>query len=361
MIALLAASLAVGVFCVAPRTVSAARVSLDDEEKKTERKWIKHTVVPGERLKDIAARYGVTVAELKRWNKKRLPKSGWIFANRKISVYARLFPPPREKILYFVKRGDTWAKIADTHNVREKQLRRWNRKVPRRFKAGHKLVIYTNPVELPQPPQPGEPEPLPVFRVRAGGLAVGKPNRGRLLNGVELPDSDLYTKRKPDQSWGTSHAILEIQRAIATFRRDSGYDGRLEIGALSRKRGGRFRPHNSHQTGRDVDIRLPVLPGVPKGKNPKMDEIDWRAAWGLVKAFIDTGEVEYVFLEYNRQRRMHKAAVAAGADDEELRRILQYPRGRHTNNGIVRHSKGHVVHIHVRIRCASQNSRCETY
>jgi LysM repeat protein len=350
-----------GASCVAPRSARAATASAEDENKETERKWIKHTVVPGERLKDIAARYGVTVAELKRWNKKRIPKSGWIFANRKLSVYARQFPPPREKILYFVKRGDTWAKIADAHNVREKQLRRWNKKVPRRFKAGQKLVIYTNPVEQPDPAQPGEPEPLPVFNVRAGGLAVGKPNRGRLVNGVELPDSDLYTKRKPDQSWGTSHAILQIQMAIAAFRRDSGYDGRLEIGAISRKHGGRFRPHSSHQTGRDVDIRLPVLPGVPKGKSPKIDEIDWKASWELIKAFVATGEVEYIFLEYNRQRRLHKAAKAAGAGDEELRKILQYPRGRRTNNGTVRHSEGHVVHIHVRIRCAPRNSRCETY
>jgi len=353
--------LALGASCVVPGTARAATVSADDEKRETERKWVKHTVVPGERLKDIAARYGVTVAELKRWNKKLIPKSGWIFANRELSVYARQFPPPREKILYFVKKGDTWAKIADAHNVREKQLRRWNRKVPRRFKAGQKLVIYTNPVELPEPRQPGEPEPLPVFRVKRGGLAVGKPNRGRLVGGVELPDSDLYTKRKPDESWGTSHAILQIQRAIAAFRRDTGYEGRLEIGAISRKNGGRFRPHASHQTGRDVDIRLPVLPGVPKGKNPKMDEIDWKASWGLVKAFIDTGEVEYIFLEYNRQRRLYEAARAAGAGDEELRTILQYPRGRHTNNGIVRHSEGHVVHMHVRIRCASGNSRCETY
>ena len=329
-----------------------------------DRRWIKHKVIPYERLDDIAERYGVSRAAIVRWNKS-LQKKQWIYAGQTLRIHARRFPPPREKITYEVQFGDSWQEIADRFNVRQDDLRKWNKKVPRRFRAGAKLTVYTNPLE-PEP-VPGEEaeleggeSTLPTFSIRKGGLSVGKPNRGRLVNGVRLPDSDLYTIRDEDKAWGSSHTVEVLMTAIARFRQGAGYDGELVIGAISRQGGGRFRPHRSHQSGRDIDIRLPRKPGASR-KDHSPSAIDWRMSWKLIESFVESGEVEYIFLDWSRQRLLYKAALASGASKEQLSKVLQYPRKPKTNNGLVRHAKGHTVHIHVRVACAKGNGRCVSY
>ena len=327
------------------------------------RKWITHRVVPRERLDEIADRYGVTKQALIRWNAK-LEKSTYIYAGQKLRVYAKKFPPPREKISYTVQRGDSWNGIAKAHNVEPSDLRNWNRKVPRKFKAGTVLVVYTNPVAKP-PAALGsaaglaEAE-LPEIDVRRGGLAVGKPNRGWLLNGVQLESGDMFKVRDPDKAWGTTHTLENLQTAVAKFRAKTGHDEALLVGAISKRKGGKFRPHSSHQTGRDVDLRMPKKKGADE-KSSAISDIDWDKTWVLIKELIGTGEVEYIFLDWNRQKRLYNAARKAGASKSEVEKAIQYPRAKKTNNGVVRHAEGHNVHIHIRFKCAPSNGRCESY
>ncbi len=334
------------------------------DDKDDGRTWIKHKVVPRERLDDIAGRYGVSRKELIRWNK-RLQQKAWVYAGQTLRVKARRVPPPREKITYIVKRGDRWTEIANRFGVRQSDLRYWNKKVPRAFRVGQKLTIYTNPLEVVPPPgaeagaEGGGTAP-PKLTVRAGGLSIGKPNRGRLQNGVQLPKSDYYTLRDADRSYGSSHAVGVVHDAIAAFRVETGFRGEVKIADMSKRGGGRLRPHSSHQSGRDVDIRLPKRPGASK-KSSSSKDIDWDLSWALVKAFVDSGEVEYIFLETSRQRLLRNAAKRAGASASELARAIQYPGKRGTNKGVVRHAKGHTMHIHVRIKCSSSNSRCDSY
>lgn len=332
----------------------------------TERPWIKHKVVPRERIEDLEARYGVSKKELVRWNK-RLQKKQWIYAGQVLRIKARRTPPPREKISYTVKSRDRWAEIAKAHNVRESDLRSWNRKVPRAFKVGQQLTIYTNPLEVGAPPDgdgaatgPGPGSGPDRLSVRGNALSIGKPNRGRIQNGVQLPASEHYTLRDPERSYGSSHAVTVIHDSIAAFRAETGYRGEIKIADLSKKGGGRLRPHGSHQAGRDADIRLPRRKGVSKDNN-NLSAIDWDLSWALVKAFVDTGEIEYIFLETSRQKALLKAAKRAGASASELRRAIQYPSKRGTNKGVVRHASGHRIHIHVRVKCADSNSRCQSY
>jgi LysM repeat protein len=323
---------------------------------KPKREWVSHKIVPGESFEDIGARYGVSKNEIIRWNKKTFSKKEWLYAGRTLKIYARTAPPPRERITYKVKFGDTWAKIATRYNVPVSDLQRWNKKVPKRFKAGTNLLVYTNP-RMPPPGADGESAaPLPSISVRDGGRAVGKPHRGKLISGVRLPKSDLYTVRDPDKSFGTTHAVKTIHSAIAIFRRDTSFEGKIVIADLSKQGGGRMRPHKSHQAGRDADIRLPRKPGAAKDSGSK--GIDWDMSWRLVKSFIDTGEVEYIFLDYSRQKLLLEAAKEAGVSSKQLKKYIQYPQGSKKNKGIVRHAKGHNVHIHVRVKCAPGNAQC---
>jgi LysM repeat protein len=327
-----------------------------------ERRWITHKVVPRETLDTIAMRYGVSRDSLVAWNKRKLGGKQWIYAGQELKVHARLLPPPREKITYVVLSGDTWTKIADRFGVPTGHLRDWNPKVPKKFKAGAKLKVYTDP-KAPPPAAAGGAGggkgALPEFHVRAGGYEVGRPNRGHLVNGVQLPASEMVRILDPDKVWGTTHTIQHLLEAIAAFRRDSGYDKPLTISSISLKKGGRFGPHSSHRTGRDVDVRLPRKAAAPKGEAPS--SIDWMHTWKLVEALVATGEVEYIFVSWSRQKYLYRAAQSDGATKAELEKLVQWPRKSSTNKGVVRHADGHTVHLHVRFKCTPGNSRCESY
>lgn len=330
------------------------------KKKKPERKWIKHHIIAGDSLDEIAARYGVSKDGLIRWNKLD-EKRPMIIAGHHLTVYARLFPPPREEITYEVKRGDTWYEIAKQHNTTVDRLKRWNKKVPRAFKAGTKLTIWIEP----EPPGYIEPEaqddsPLPVKKVRDTGVSVGSPNRGRLVNGIQMPDNEeLYTVLRPENCFGSSHTVATLQLAAAKWRRSYDYDGELVISAISRPKGGRFRPHRSHQNGRDVDIRLPVRAGVSGTAAGSVNDVDWDATWAFMHELLLTEQVVYIFLDRSRQRYLYRAAKKAGVDSGQLDMWIQYPRPSGTNYGVIRHARGHTAHMHVRFKCGPKDRSCD--
>jgi murein endopeptidase len=371
--------------------IATGKVPLDDAEELEEEpeeepepepvdnepKWIKHTIIPYDTIGEIADRYGVTVKALIRWNKLN-PKKIYLRAGKTLKVRAVRPPPPQEKIEYEIQRGDSWEKIAEAHGVDVKRLRKWNK--PKKGKngkskpvliAGKTLKIWVDQdvligaataaggAEAPAGKGDDAGARRLAGKVRRNALSIGTPTKGRLVNGVSFPEApDLYQLRKPAQAYGSSHTIKTAIMAISEFRRRSKYTRELVIGAVSLPRGGRFRPHRSHQSGRDIDIRLPVRASVDHHKPPRANEVDWRAAYRLIKAFADTGEVQYIFLEHRLQKVLYRAAQASGASKKELAALIQWPRPAKTNNGVVRHAKGHTSHIHIRLKCGPRESKC---
>jgi hypothetical protein len=243
--------------------------------------------------------------------------------------------------VHVVTRGQTWAAIARTHGVSVQELRLWNRSVPQAFRAGTELVVFDDR----SPPMRGREFPT--------ASTVTPPRRPRTPRGtaslVPLPTSDDYRVRNPDRAFGTPRMVTEIERAIPRFRAASGYAGELVICDLSDHDGGRLAPHRSHRTGHDVDIRLPR--GGDGG-------VDWDATWALVAAFLEGGEVEYIFLEHGLQADLAAAAERAGVDEAARAEAIQWPNEAGTNAGIVRHEPGHSRHMHIRIRCDADEERC---
>jgi len=328
-------------------------------EQLTRPRWIRHRVRPRERVTQIAARYGVSAQDVIEWNrldpKDKFPKGYW-----RVRVRAHQIPPPRMKVRYVVAEDDSWGDIAAKFRVEQPDLRSWNWQRRKLF-AGRELEIWVDP-GAPQTLHPGEgPMPPDTFEVPQGAMSKGYPDRGRLIAGVKLPASPLYTKRHPEHGlYGSTHTILQLQRAIATFRHDSGYEGEIVIGAISRRKGGRFSPHKSHQSGRDVDIRLPRLPGVPDTLDkPNPDEIDWHATWALVEALDGTGQVRRIFLDVELHRRLYEAARQLGASREDIARLLPWPSWDTQGDPVIRHSRGHTGHIHVRFDCGPDEPKCK--
>lgn len=323
--------------------------------------WIRHRVRPRERVTQIAARYGVSAHDVVEWNrldpKAVYPKGHW-----RVRVRAHRIPAPRIRVDYVVTDNrETWGDIAARFFVEQPDLRAWNWQ-RRSLSVGRRLVLWVDP-GAPKTIHPDQGPPVPeTFDIPAGGLSKGYPDRGRLIGGVMLPPSELYTKRVPDHGlWGSTNTLQQLQLAFATFRHDTGYEGKIVVGAISRRHGGRFSPHLSHQSGRDVDIRLPRLPGVPTtASEPNADEVDWHATWGLIRALDGTGQVGRIFLEVGLHRRLYEAARQLGETPEAIAELLPWPVWKTKGHPVVRHSRGHDGHIHVRFRCGSEEPRCRS-
>ena len=321
-------------------------------------RWVKHTIIPGERLDEVAARYGVDARRLARWNNLKGEKPA-LRSGKQLRVHAVNPPPMRERVEHVVKRGEDWDSLAKAYGVERESLQAWNRKLGKTLTSKEKVVLWREPPPLAAS-SAGLAAKLAQIRVPAGGVSIGRPSRGRLVRGVELPDRpELYTRRKPDESWGSSHAITQLMAAIVRFRHDTGFRRSIVIGGISRARGGRFRPHKSHQSGRDIDIRMPLTAAAEGKKHVTANDIDWKATWQLMHAFIAAGETEYIFLDYGLQKRIYKAARESGVSKEQLAAWIQWPL-KNPKHQVVRHVTGHKVHFHVRVRCAEQEKHCVT-
>ncbi len=296
----------------------------------------------GEQLEHIAARYGTTVEQLREANPGRM-KPG-----RVLTLQATRLPPPVQKLRATAREDDTWATLAERYGVDEAELRSWNPRANRRrrLRKGTPLVLWI-PSGARHYPLPDDDAGFPPITKPATGTSIGRPHRGRIEDAARLPPGP-YTIRFQWQSFGTALAVWNIQRVLAGFRRETGFDRELFVGAMSRRSGRRLSPHRSHQSGRDVDIRLPALPHA-EGFKLEKNEVDWHAAWALVDAFVRTGDVQVIFLERKLRRRLREAGLAMGADDARIDSVM----------GSVRHSPGHTAHVHVRFVCSPDAARCK--
>ncbi len=323
--------------------------------------WVEHTVIPAESVDDISRRYGATVSNVARWNGLN-PDAPEIQTGRTLRIHAAKVPLPQQLIEFELDRDYDWKSLSDRFEVDPAKLRAYNPGVEE-LKQDQRIAVWINPKPYARR---SELIDLPEFDIRDDAISVGAPNQGKLKNGVQIPDSPLYVRRYKNIMWGSSHTIETLLKAVARFRQDLAFDHELVLADMSRRSGGRFPPHKSHQAGRDIDIWMPTLKGVYKQKylgdqvrdrKPRSNEIDWYATWGLVRALIETGEVIKIFLDYPLHEKLYTAAVEMGATQAELAQI-QWPRGRGAGGSILSHSAGHVGHIHVRFKCGPADQDC---
>lgn len=87
---------------------------------------IYYTVVRGDALYKIAAKFDCTIADLVKWN--NIANPNLIFVGQKLIVgwSDTPVPPEPEKVYYTVKRGDNLTKIAKMYGTTVQQLVAWN-------------------------------------------------------------------------------------------------------------------------------------------------------------------------------------------------------------------------------------------
>lgn len=328
-------------------SVSAETAWVSTEDRLSGSNVVYYTVKPGDNIGSIALKFGSGVGELKAWNKLENPEVTpgeqiIVRSDEKVKVEPPKAPLP---VIHIVKKGETFESIAKKYKVSVAQLTKWNRKTnPRKLQIGQKVTLHI----------PG--------RGNNGGVTMssGKANRGRLYNGVAMHSVPGMRVRNVARAYGTQDVINLLEAA--------GYDIKarwpdapdLEVGDLSFKSGGRMKPHKSHQSGRDVDLSYYHRGNVPVGfRKMTLETFDAAKNWHILKTLIDTGRVEYIFVDYQLQKKMHEYALSIGYQASDLEGLLQYPNAINSQKGVIRHSKGHADHWHIRFKCGSQDRSCQ--
>jgi LysM repeat protein len=316
-----------------------------------------HVVDAGEHLGGIAGRYGVRRADLLRLNPE-LTNPDRIRVGQRLRVCPTIAPRIRKPIEVVVKSGDTAGGIALAHGLTVSELvgmQHGKLDDPNRLAAGARLQLVVDGGVVPEF-LPAEPDPPPKPAGRSGGRS--SPRAGRtgerpsVSAQLRLDVEHVFVKR-PHLAWGTTSTIRHIEGAVDHYRRRHRGAPQVHIGDISKRGGGALQPHLSHRAGVDVDVGY-VLLGAD-GHRTRFSgvtraNLDVARTWALVKAFVDTGAVEVIFMDYGLQEVLYEHAKQRGVSEDDLDELFQYPRGRGRSHGIIRHWRSHQHHFHVRFR-----------
>jgi len=205
-----------------------------------------------------------------------------------------------------------------------------------------------------------------VYRAGTGGAdseSIGRPSNGELDGGVPMvegPGRRLRPNRL--KLWGTAETVARLDWVLRQWHARYPQHHDILVGNLSRRSGGKVRPHRTHQSGRDVDLSyIQLWDGVSDIHWRKMGahNLDAAGNWLLLQLLAETEALEVIFIDYSIQKLLYEHALNEGLlTEEELGRWMQFPDGKSARDRIIRHAPGHVDHIHVRFRCSESDSRC---
>jgi penicillin-insensitive murein endopeptidase len=212
--------------------------------------------------------------------------------------------------------------------------------------------------------------PSPLAPQLAG--SVGMPQQGVLTDGELLPvRGDGFARYRPhdDTHWGVPRLVALIVEAAATVSSQMPGGAPLIVGDLSARRGGRIPRHNSHRSGRDVDLLWYLT--TPQGvsvSNPGFVHLgpdglaaieggggylalDLRRQWLLLKTLLTSKQasVQWAFVSKPIEALLIEYARARGEPDEliwQAESVLLQPSD----------STEHDDHLHLRIACSPQEA-----
>jgi penicillin-insensitive murein endopeptidase len=197
---------------------------------------------------------------------------------------------------------------------------------------------------------------------------VGVPNQGVLTDAEELPvRGPGFVRYRPESThyFGRPRLVHALEEAAAGVAQQAPGGAPLFIGDLSARTGGRIPGHDSHRSGRDVDLLFLVMtpsgipissPGfvriegdglglVPGGKDYVRIDID--REWLLLRSLLTSHEidVQFMFVCHEVEARLIDHARALGEPADLVWRaetVMLQPSD----------SLPHDDHVHLRIACS---------
>lgn len=207
-------------------------------------------------------------------------------------------------------------------------------------------------------------------------LSIGLPHKGSLEKGEVLPKKGtgytlLHTAKQRKARFGVSELIMLIKHA--TFKVQQRHGGaKLSIGDLSKRTGGRFEHHASHQNGRDVDFGFYTLNRkgqsvfanklISFDKNgysiePAMTfKFDTKRNWALIVRLIDSphAHVQWIFVANHLKTLLLEYGKKVGTSKRTLSKAAQMLKQPSKSS--------HFDHFHVRIYCPSNDKpKCKDF
>ncbi len=197
------------------------------------------------------------------------------------------------------------------------------------------------------------PAPICAIAKRDPSRSIGAANDGTLRDGCRLPMAGAGYVGVGERVWGADATVAWLQWAAAQVALQFPGSAPLVIGALSAENGGFIAPHKSHQSGRDADIGYfhTARSQARRFELTTADNLDAEKTWAFLEALLYTGDVTFIFMDYEIQASMYEALIDNGWTEATLAPLFQYPAGPSIGRGIIRHAKGHADHFHVRLRC----------
>lgn len=179
-----------------------------------------------------------------------------------------------------------------------------------------------------------------------------------LFSGRQLPPAPtLYKRWHADKAWGTPEMLNVLQSGAEEMTWLAPNADPIVVGDISSHRGGHLQGHKSHKGGLDADIGLywgdgKMFMGGFRVVTPR--DLDARSNWLLIRAMLDTGDVERILLDQKLINVLRRYTIDAGElTAAEANRIFwrsSDPRV-WSKEGVVHHVQGHKHHMHVRVKC----------
>lgn len=179
----------------------------------------------------------------------------------------------------------------------------------------------------------------------------GQSSSGYLLNARQMPKAEYWLHRR-FKNYGTPEMIAVIKAGTQNLRKQFPNAPPVIIGDLSKRYGGHFPPHLSHQSGRDADIgyfiRGPYSHKLKGLTLVNRRTIDVPKTWAFLSGMLKTGLIESAFIDYQLQKVLYRYAKKEGIWSEaELKKVFSYPLWK---GKVISHLRGHSDHMHVRFK-----------
>lgn len=194
-------------------------------------------------------------------------------------------------------------------------------------------------------------------------ISRGRSNKGRLYHARPMPEGNGYFLRdhRPN-SWGTDTTIRALATVFDSYAQAFPDAPPVNIGDLSKMRGGKLKPHKSHQSGRDIDFGFVHL--GTSGQNAhqhftraSVANLDAEKTWFIVEQLARTGAVEVIYVDNSVQKMLYRYA-SGKLSPEQREFFFSSPRHKNSASSLLRHWPGHKNHFHVRFKCPEGQTGC---
>ena len=200
--------------------------------------------------------------------------------------------------------------------------------------------------------------------------SVGVPNRGVLTESEELPvRGEGFVRYRPQSAhyFGRPRLVQALQSAAKSLARGLPGGAPLSIGDLSAQTGGRIPGHDSHRSGRDVDLLFLVTTpagtptpspgfvrfegdGLARVQGPgKYVRLDVEREWFLIRTLLSAPDlgIQFLFVCHEIEALLIDHARAIGEPDALIwhaETVMLEPSD----------SLRHDDHVHLRIACSPE-------